>query len=146
MADVFRTRPGAARKEIEEIMRYSTKDDLPGIKCPTLIIGGSFDPLAPARQSRVMHDLIPNSELHIVPTGHVGKMLRSELYNPHILDFLARHYPPSQPKSPAKPPAEPLGKPRAEKPAEKASKKVAKKKPTAKKAVRKKKTANEIKK
>jgi pimeloyl-ACP methyl ester carboxylesterase len=96
MADVFRTRPGTARKEIEEIMRHSTKDDLPGIKCPTLIIGGSFDPLAPARQSRVMHDLIPNSELHIVPTGHVGKMLRSELYNPFILDFLARHYPPSQ--------------------------------------------------
>ncbi len=93
MTDVFRTRPDTARKEIEEIMRHNTKDDLPKIKCPTLIIGGNFDPLAPARQSLVLSKYIRSSELHIVPTAHAGKMLLSELYNPHILDFLSRNYP-----------------------------------------------------
>ncbi len=92
-SDVMRTRPKVARMEIEEIMRHNVKDSLPDIKCPTLIIGGSLDLLAPARQSRVMHELIPDSELRIVPTGHAGKMFQSELYNPHILGFLADRYP-----------------------------------------------------
>lgn len=92
-ADVMRTRGRVARMEIEEIMRHNTKDELHNIKCPTLIIGGSFDLLAPARQSRVMHELIENSELHILPTGHGGKMFQPELFNPLILDFLNRNYP-----------------------------------------------------
>jgi len=122
-ADVMRSRPGIARMEIEEIMRHDTRDQLPDIKCPTLIIGGSLDPLAPARQSRVMHELIPDSELLIVPTGHTGKMFQSALYNPPILDFLAKRYPPVKPKKAAKPAAK-----------RKTVKKVAKKKPAAKKA------------
>jgi pimeloyl-ACP methyl ester carboxylesterase len=101
LTDVMRTRPDVARMEIEEIMRHNTKSDLPKIKCPTLIIGGSVDLLAPARQSRVMHELIPNSELFIVPTGHAGKMLQSEFYNPPILNFLAKHYPAVKPKKAA---------------------------------------------
>jgi pimeloyl-ACP methyl ester carboxylesterase len=96
--DVMRTRPGVARMEIEEIMRHNTKEQLPDIKCPTLIMGASLDFMAPARQSRVMHELIPNSELVIVPTGHAGKMFLSELYNPHILAFLAKNYPPVKAK------------------------------------------------
>ncbi len=93
MGDVMRMRPDLARKEIEEILQYDLKDELKDIECPTLIIGGGMDLLAPARQSRVMHELIPDSELHILPVGHAGKMLNAELFNPVILDFLARRYP-----------------------------------------------------
>jgi pimeloyl-ACP methyl ester carboxylesterase len=98
-ADVMRTRGNTARMEIEEIMRHTTEDELPNIKCPALVIGGSYDLLAPARQSRVMSKLIPNSELHILPTGHTGKMFQSELVNPLIIDFLKRNYPAAAQKS-----------------------------------------------
>jgi pimeloyl-ACP methyl ester carboxylesterase len=128
--DVMRSRPGIARMEIEEIMRHNTKDDLPNIKCPTLIMGGDYDLLAPARQSRVMHELIPGSELVIVPTGHAGKMFQSELYNPPILEFLAKNYPPVKAKKAAAQP-----KPAAKK---KTAKKVVKKKVAPKKKVAKK--------
>ncbi|MFA6448346.1 MAG: alpha/beta hydrolase [bacterium] len=134
--DVMRTRPDVARMEIEEIMRHNTKEQLPGITCPTLIIGGSMDLLAPARQSRVMHAMIPNSELVVVPTGHAGKMFQSELYNKPIIEFLTKNYPSAVPKKATR---APVKKHNAAKAAKKApAKKTLKKSVAIKKAVKKK--------
>ncbi len=91
--DIQRTRSKVARAELEEIVRHDISDRLPSIKVPTLIIGGTFDLLAPARQSIRMGELIPDSEVHIRPMNHMGKMLKPHLVNPLILDFLSRHYP-----------------------------------------------------
>jgi poly(3-hydroxyalkanoate) depolymerase len=44
---------------------------LPLIRQPTLILAGDDDPLTPAANARIMHRLIPRSELNIYHGGHL---------------------------------------------------------------------------
>ena len=44
---------------------------LPLIRQPTLILAGDDDPLTPLANARIMHRLIPRSELHIYHGGHL---------------------------------------------------------------------------
>lgn len=41
------------------------------ITAPTLLVWGSRDPVLPVRYGRLAHRLIPNSQLHLLPTGHL---------------------------------------------------------------------------
>lgn len=91
--EVFETPGNVAVAEIEEIIKYNTEDRLPTIRVPVCIIGGTLDPLAPPRQSRRMHELIPDSELHMLPGEHTLKYWMSDRVNDIILNFLARAYP-----------------------------------------------------
>jgi len=90
---VHNTRGKIARREIEEITRYDIRKYLHKIDVPTLVIGGTRDLLAPGRQSEVMGELIPHAETHILPMNHIGKMFRSDLVNPILMEFLRRNYP-----------------------------------------------------
>jgi len=93
--DVLRTPPDVAAHEIKEILRMETEHLLQEIKAPVCIIGSVFDPLAPARQSVRMHELIPDSELHILHlSGHAGKISEAPRVNRIIKKFLEKHYPP----------------------------------------------------
>ena len=44
---------------------------LPLLRAPTLILAGDDDPLTPVANARIMHRLIPHSELHIYRGGHL---------------------------------------------------------------------------
>lgn len=91
--DIVRTRGKVARMEIEEITKHDIHFLLKRIKVPTLVIGGKYDLLAPERQSRIMGEIIPNCEMHILPINHMGKMFKPNLINPLLVEFLENHYP-----------------------------------------------------
>ena len=44
---------------------------LPLLRPPTLILAGDDDPLSPLANARIMHRLIPRSELHVYHGGHL---------------------------------------------------------------------------
>jgi poly(3-hydroxyalkanoate) depolymerase len=44
---------------------------LPGLRPPTLIMAGDDDPIIPVVNARIMHRLIPRSDLHIYRGGHL---------------------------------------------------------------------------
>ncbi len=44
---------------------------LPLLRTPTLILAGDDDPLTPVANARIMHRLIPRSELHVYHGGHL---------------------------------------------------------------------------
>jgi len=49
---------------------------LPRLRPPTLILAGDDDPLTPVANARIMHRLIPHSELHIYHGGHLDLITR----------------------------------------------------------------------
>jgi pimeloyl-ACP methyl ester carboxylesterase len=44
---------------------------LPKLRPPTLILAGDDDPIIPVANARIMHRLIPASDLHIYRGGHL---------------------------------------------------------------------------
>jgi pimeloyl-ACP methyl ester carboxylesterase len=50
---------------------HDLRETAPSISAPTLIIWGSRDPVIPVKAGRLVHRLIPGSELAILETGHV---------------------------------------------------------------------------
>jgi pimeloyl-ACP methyl ester carboxylesterase len=57
--------------------RADSRPLLPSIACPTLIIGGLEDKVAPPRLSEEMAAAIPGAQLHLLPaTGHMGPLER----------------------------------------------------------------------
>lgn len=68
----------------------STRDRLPDIVVPTLIICGALDPLLPA--SRRMAELIPNAALEIIAeAGHSPQYERPNLFNAALRRHLEKH-------------------------------------------------------
>ena len=63
--------------------------DVSSIKCPTLVIGGESDGLMGAEGARATHELIPGSQLVVMPTGHAAAIERPEEFNSAVLNFLA---------------------------------------------------------
>ena len=59
------TAPEATIQGLKEMVTFDSRQDLPKIKIPTLIITGEFDTDATPECSKIMHRLIPNSELII---------------------------------------------------------------------------------
>jgi poly(3-hydroxyalkanoate) depolymerase len=59
------------------------------LKQPTLVLGGSDDPLVPLANARILSLLIPNNRLFIVPGGgHLFLLYSIDKVAPVILDFL----------------------------------------------------------
>jgi 3-oxoadipate enol-lactonase len=62
--------------------------DLPSIKVPTLVIGGSADMITPPASSRRMASLIPGARLELLRDGgHLLMLERTETINALIADF-----------------------------------------------------------
>ena len=51
---------------------------LPLVRQPTLILAGDDDPLTPLANARIMHRLIPRSELNIYHGGHLDLVSEPE--------------------------------------------------------------------
>ena len=49
------------------LREFDFTDDLPGIPCPTLVMGGAHDWICPADHSRLIAELIPRAHLKIFP-------------------------------------------------------------------------------
>ena len=68
------TRLGPARGYYYQLLAglgWTSLPVLPMIRQPTLILAGDDDPIIPVINARIMHWLIPHSELHIYPGGHL---------------------------------------------------------------------------
>ena len=69
---------------------------LPRLRTPTLILAGDDDPIIPLANARIMHRLIPRSELHIYSGGHLELAARPELIAPVVEAYLDAGHPPAQ--------------------------------------------------
>jgi len=73
--------------------RHSAEDVLPKIDVPTLIIAGEKDTMTPLRHNLKMHELIPGSELTIIPCGtHAAPIENPHAINNRIELFLRDHF------------------------------------------------------
>jgi poly(3-hydroxyalkanoate) depolymerase len=61
---------------------------LAGLKPPTLILAGDDDPIIPVANAKIMHRLIPRSELHIYRGGHLELAADAERLGAVIEAFL----------------------------------------------------------
>jgi len=61
---------------------------LPRIRQQTLIVAGDDDPIIPLANARLMHRLIPHSELHVFNGGHLGLVTEARELAPVISQFL----------------------------------------------------------
>jgi len=66
---------------------------LPLIRQPTLILSGDDDPLIPLANGRLMHSLIPHSQLHVYRGGHLGLVTEAAELAPVVGRFLAADLP-----------------------------------------------------
>jgi len=62
---------------------------LPRLRQPTLIVSGDDDPIIPVANARLMHRLIPDSQLHVFHGGHLGLVTEAAELAPVIDTFLA---------------------------------------------------------
>ncbi len=61
---------------------------LPALRQPTLILAGDDDPIIPLVNARIMHRLIPRSELHVYHGGHLELAADAERLAPVVEAFL----------------------------------------------------------
>jgi poly(3-hydroxyalkanoate) depolymerase len=61
---------------------------LPTLRPPTLILAGDDDPIIPLVNARIMHQLIPRSQLHVYPGGHLELAADAERITPAVEEFL----------------------------------------------------------
>ena len=71
--------------------RADSRSLLASIACPTLVIGGTEDKVAPAKLSEEMAAAIPGAQLHLLPaTGHLAPLERPAEVTEFMRTWLAR--------------------------------------------------------
>ncbi len=61
---------------------------LPLIRQPTLILAGDDDPIIPLANAKMMHRLLPHSQLHVYEDGHLGLVTAADDLAPRVATFL----------------------------------------------------------
>ena len=60
------------RAQIAAVLAHDSRDRLPDLRAPTLILTGDDDQVVPAASSDVLHERIPGSRLEVIPgAGHL---------------------------------------------------------------------------
>jgi poly(3-hydroxyalkanoate) depolymerase len=77
---------------------------LPRVRQPTLILAGDDDPIIPQLNARILHRLIPRSELTIYPGGHLDLVTQPGHLAPLVEAFLG-----AEPRPATTAPARPAG-------------------------------------
>lgn len=73
--------------------RHTARELLEHVKVPTLIVAGDRDGFTPANLSAEMHELIHDSELHVVAGGsHTAPIERPAEVTERIADFLRKKF------------------------------------------------------
>jgi pimeloyl-ACP methyl ester carboxylesterase len=89
--EVVKTPQHVAEPAIRSLSEFDIRDRLVDLTVPTLIVVGEEDQITPVASSRLLHDLIPDSELHIIPkAAHFPMLERSHTFNQKALDFLGK--------------------------------------------------------
>ena len=85
------TRLGPARGYYYQLLSgigWTSLPRLPKLRQPTLVLAGDDDPIIPLVNARIMHRLIPRSELHIYHGGHLELVADAERIAPVVEAFL----------------------------------------------------------
>jgi poly(3-hydroxyalkanoate) depolymerase len=85
------TRLGPARGYYYQLLSgigWTSLPRLPKLRQPTLILAGDDDPIIPLVNARIMHRLMPRSELHIYHGGHLELVADAERMAPVVEEFL----------------------------------------------------------
>ncbi len=85
------TRLGPARGYYYQLLSslgWTSLPRLPRLRPPTLILAGDDDPIIPLVNARIMHRLIPRSQLHIYHGGHLELAADAERIAPVVEAFL----------------------------------------------------------
>ncbi len=85
------TRLGPARGYYYQLISsigWTSLPRLPKLRPPTLILAGDDDPIIPLVNARIMHWLIPGSELHIYHGGHLELVAAADRIAPVVEAFL----------------------------------------------------------
>jgi poly(3-hydroxyalkanoate) depolymerase len=85
------TRLGPARGYYYQLMAgagWTSLPLLPRLRQPTLILAGDDDPIIPLVNARIMHKLIPHSQLHVYHGGHLELAADAERLAPAVTAFL----------------------------------------------------------
>jgi poly(3-hydroxyalkanoate) depolymerase len=85
------TRLGPTRGYFYQLMScvgWTSLPLLPLMRQPTLILAGDDDPIIPLINARIMHRLMPRSELTVYHGGHLDLVLQSEHLVPIVEAFL----------------------------------------------------------
>jgi pimeloyl-ACP methyl ester carboxylesterase len=80
------------RAEATMLTGEDTTDNLlPGLKMPVLIVWGAEDHIVPLSQGEMMHSLVPQSELEVIPgCGHLAQMQCAGQIGPKMVEFVKR--------------------------------------------------------
>jgi poly(3-hydroxyalkanoate) depolymerase len=85
------TRMGLARGYYYQLIAsiaWTSLPRLPRLRPPTLILAGDDDPIIPLVNARIMHRLIPRSQLHVYHGGHLELAADAERLAPVVDTFL----------------------------------------------------------
>jgi poly(3-hydroxyalkanoate) depolymerase len=85
------TRLGPARGYYYQLLSglgWTSLPLLPRLRPPTLILAGDDDPIIPLVNARIMHRLIPRSQLHVYDGGHLELAAHPERIAPAVEAFL----------------------------------------------------------
>jgi pimeloyl-ACP methyl ester carboxylesterase len=87
-------RPGlqapAFNEALTKIWGYDTRQRLPEIEIPTMVVWGLSDQIVPVEGALGYHRLIPHSRLEIFErTGHLPQLERPQRFNPLLEEFIA---------------------------------------------------------
>ena len=70
------------------LARADTRDLLPTIRVPTLLVWGDADARSPLTVAHQMHDAIPGARLAVIPgAGHVSNLEHPAQFNAEVRDF-----------------------------------------------------------
>ena len=76
------------RINADAILSFDALQELSGIACPTLILGGDTDKIVGVEASYEMKERIPGSELYVYPgLGHAAYEEAAD-FNQRVLNFL----------------------------------------------------------
>jgi pimeloyl-ACP methyl ester carboxylesterase len=85
---------GAAAAQRGRAERPDYQKTLAGVRVPTLIVVGAQDAYTPLPDARLIHQLIPGSELVVVEdAGHLPGLEAPAEVNAALLGFLSAHFP-----------------------------------------------------
>jgi pimeloyl-ACP methyl ester carboxylesterase len=83
--------PAGFRNAAIALAHADTRDVLPRIAVPTLVLCGELDPITPPTVGTKLIHEIPHAQLTIIPgAGHLGSIEQPEHYNAAVRTFLLR--------------------------------------------------------
>lgn len=78
--------------QLNAIQVHDTRDRLPQLKVPTLVLAGADDILIPMNRAEELHSLIPGAEFATAKGGHAFLWEYPEPFNDAVLGFIGKHH------------------------------------------------------